>query len=80
MQGYKSSFITMHTSSHRGPLVLIDGTPGIEDFELAGRILARYGQGRDADRVTVTIKTGNEESEIQVKPLPADQIPREWLV
>ena len=80
MQGYKSSFITMQTSSHRGPLVLIDGTPGNEDLELAGRILARYGQGRDADQVSVIIKTGNEESEMQVKPLPADQIPQEWFV
>ena len=76
MQGYKSSFITMHTSSHRGPLVLIDGAPGSEDLELAGRILARYGQGRDADQVTVTIRTEDEEREVQVKPLPADQIPR----
>ena len=80
MQGYKSSFITMHTSSHRGPLVLIDGAPDSEDLELAGRILARYGQGRDADQVTVTIRTGDEEREVQVKPFMADAIPQEWFV
>ncbi len=80
MQGYKNSFITMHANSHRGPLVLIDGVPSSEDFELAGRIMARYGQGRDADLVTVAIRDGDEEREIQVKPLSVDEMPEEWFV
>ena len=81
MSGYKKDFISMNCASHRGPLVLIDGMAGEDDLLLAGQILARYGQGREAEQVEVTIrdKAGLERN-IFVKPLPADQIPDEWFV
>ena len=81
MQGYKKEFTNMNCASHRGPLVLVDGTPTEEDLILAGQITARYGQGRDAERVDIAIREqGREERTIQVKPLQADEIPQDWFV
>ena len=81
MQGYKKEFTNMNCASHRGPLVLVDGTPTEEDLILAGQITARYGQGRDAERVDIAIREqGREERTIQVEPLQADEIPQDWFV
>lgn len=81
MSGYKQEFISMNCASHRGPLVLIDGTPNEEDLTLAAQITARYGQGRDAESVDVTIRSPQgEERNIQVVPLSADAIPEEWFI
>ncbi len=81
MQGYKNSFINMNCASHRGPLALIDGEPTEDDLLLAGRITARYGQGRDAEEVTIQLREKDKpERLITVKPMPADEIPEEWFV
>ncbi len=81
MQGYKNHFINMNCASHRGPLVLIDGEPSEDDLILAGQITARYGQGRDAEEVTLQIREKDKaERMITVKPLKADEIPEEWFV
>lgn len=81
MSGYKKEFISMNCASHRGPLVLIDGVPDEDDLLLAGQIAARYGQGRDAEQVEVTIRDRQgAERNIFVKPLTAEQIPAEWFV
>jgi len=81
MGGYKKSFINMNSASHKGPLALIDGNPSAEDLYLAAQIVARYGQGRDADQVDVFVRdlAGNE-SILQVKPLPKEGILDEWFV
>lgn len=81
MQGYKQMFTSMNCISHRGPLVLVDGTPDQDDLNLAARITARYGQGRAADTVTVAIRElGQEERVLDVAPLSAEDIPQEWFV
>lgn len=80
LQGYKGSFIYMNTVSHRGPLVLIDGSPSDRDLELAARITARYGQGRDADKVVVKIVRQEQEKELEVTPISPDEIPEDWHV
>ena len=71
----------MNCASHRGPLALIDGDPSAEDLHVAAQIVARYGQGRDAEQVDVLVRdlAGNE-STIQVKPLGVDELPKEWFV
>jgi len=81
MQGYKKSYINMNCASHRGPLALIDGQPSAEDLYLAAQIVARYGQGRDAEEVEVSVRdmAGNE-STLKVKPMGSDEMPKEWFV
>ena len=53
LEGYRRTFQSLSCVSHKGPLCLIDGDPSAADLTLAARILARYGQGRDAATVTV---------------------------
>jgi len=81
LQGYKKDYISMNCSSHPGPLTLIDGSPSAEDLYLAASITARFGQGRDAEQVDINI-TGIDGSErtIQVKPLKAEDMPKEWYI
>ena len=81
MSGYKKEFISMNCASHRGPLILIDGNPNEEDLLLAGQIAARYGQGREAEQVEVTIRDQQgTERNILVKPLAAEEVREEWFV
>ncbi len=80
LQGYRKQFISMEVVSHRGPLTLIDGSPSSEDLNLAARITARYGQGRDAQEVEVKVVDKDQERLLKVKPLTADEIPEAWHV
>ena len=81
MSGYKREFISMNCANYRGPLMLIDGKPEEEDLTLAAQILARYGQGREAEQVEVTIRERHgAERNIIVRPLSAAEIPEEWFV
>lgn len=81
MEGYKNEFISLRSLSHPGPLVLIDGSPSAEDLFLAAQITGRYGQGRDAEQIEISVRqTDGTERNIQVKPLSADEIPQEWFV
>jgi tRNA-uridine 2-sulfurtransferase len=52
-----------------------------EDVYLAARIVARFGQGRDAEQVDITItQPDGSERTVQVVPMPADDIPQEWYI
>ena len=82
MEGYRKQFISLYTTSHRGPLVLLDGKDiSDEDIQLAGRIVARFGQGRDADSVTVQAQwPDGEAKDFTVSPMPAEEIIQDWYV
>ncbi len=81
LQGYKKDYISMACVSHSGPLVLIDGSPSAEDLYLAASITARFGQGRDAEQVDISIlsKDGSERT-IQVAPMKTEAMPKEWYI
>jgi tRNA-specific 2-thiouridylase len=81
LSGYRKQFANIKTVSHAGPLVLVDGEPSEEDLEFAARITARYSQGRTAERVTVEITNKQGVSrQLDVEPLPPNQIPEDWHV
>jgi hypothetical protein len=83
LSGYRKRFVHLHATSHTGPLVLLDGTDLSEDdLVLAARLTARFGQGREADRVRVAITDPGEGStrEIEVTPMPANEIPAQWYL
>jgi tRNA U34 2-thiouridine synthase MnmA/TrmU len=81
LQGYKHQFTTLRSISHNGPLCLIDGTPSDADVELGARVVARYGQGRNADQVIVVAEQPNGVAqELAVVPLPPTEIPASWHV
>ncbi len=82
LEGYRRQFQTIKTVSHAGPLALIEGEP-LDDaeLELACAITARFSQGRDAGRVELRFSDREQSSRlIAVKPLAAEQIPRDWII
>ena len=82
LSGYQHNFPTILTTSHPGPVTLVDGHPRDLDLEFAARIAARYSQGREADQVIINIRRPGEDSgrELAVVPLPATEIPQGWHV
>ena len=60
---------------------MIDGDIKPEDFELAAGVVARYGQGRDAEQVEVHITVPGEDVKIiKIKPLSVEQVDEDWHV
>jgi tRNA-uridine 2-sulfurtransferase len=81
LEGYRKQFIYLRIDSHQGPLTLLDGRPSFADIELAARIAARYGQGRNAPIVEVSAHHPNGVVEnLSVIPMPPHQIPDSWHV
>jgi len=81
LSGYRKQYIHLVTTSHPGPLVLVDGEPNDADLELAARIAARYGKGRTAEKVTVEVHIpGGEVRTLEVTPLPPQEVKEEWMV
>ena len=81
LAGYRHTYISLHATSHKGPTALLDGTPTEEDVELAAQIVARYGQGKNADAVTTEIHFPDGDTKsITVKPMAAHDISPDWQV
>ena len=81
MEGYKKRFGYLYTKSHPGPLVLIDGEVNEEDIQLAARITARFGKGKNAPEVVVHhVKADGSETPYTVAPLTIDEFPQEWYI
>ncbi|MBV1879268.1 MAG: hypothetical protein KUG79_16620 [Pseudomonadales bacterium] len=81
LKGYKNEYLTLQTISHNGPIAMIDGDPSEDDLLLAARIVARYGQGRDATQVEVEFRSPTgERTQHKVMPLAAADLNPEWHV
>lgn len=82
LEGYRKRFISFRALSHVGPLALLDGTAqGDDDLELAASLVARFGQGRDAERVQMeVIDTAGTTRLLDVRPLAQHDIPANWYI
>ncbi len=81
LEGYRKQFAHIRIESHFGPLTLVDGTPDQEDLLQAARIAARFSQGRDAGEVRVEICVpGLDNRFVNVSPIPAQELPKNWYV
>jgi hypothetical protein len=81
MEGYRKRFTHMLSTSHTGPLVLLDGEDiSKDDLDLAARLTARFGQGRDAALVTVEVHDKGVKQTMDVVPMPTEQIPADWYL
>jgi len=83
LEGYRRQYTTLRASSHNGPLVLLDGQYDDDDLQLAARLVARFGQGRDADRVDIEINREDNKAAariLSVKPMASTEIPQEWYL
>ncbi|PLY16950.1 MAG: tRNA (5-methylaminomethyl-2-thiouridylate)-methyltransferase [Sedimenticola sp.] len=79
LQGYRKQFINLKTTSHAGPMALLDGQVDEADIQLAARIVARYSQGKQEQQVVVEVAdlAGNIR-ELTVAPLPSEDVLEEW--
>jgi len=81
LSGYRKMFASIKTTSHAGPLTLIDGEVSDQDIELAAQIAARYSQGRTADKVEVEFTDKKGVSKLlEVTPMPVSQLDEAWQV
>ena len=81
LEGYRKRFMHLRTTSHPGPLVLIDGEASEADLLLAARLTARFSQGRDAQSVTVTATDRQGHTHVlHVRPMSSSDIPQDWYV
>ena len=82
LHGYRRQFQSIWTSSHPGPLALIEGEDlNEQQLRLAGAITARFSKGRDAEAVELVYSNRDSDSRtIRVKPLTAEQIEPEWVL
>jgi len=81
LEGYRHRFTSLLALSHSGPLVLLDGRADDSDLHLAARLVARFGQGRDANTVRVNITPpGQHTSTLEVAPMPSGEIPQNWYL
>ena len=71
----------MFPTSHKGPLVLVNGTADASDLQLAARLTARFSQGKDDEEVTVAVCNGQGgEQLVTVRPMPPAEIPGDWYL
>lgn len=79
LQGYRNSYLSLKTTSHPGPLALVDGEINEEELILVGRLVARYCQGRNAEQVTLEVRERDGATRtIDVTPMQPHEIPEEW--
>lgn len=81
LMGYKRQFTHLQCTTHHGPLVLVEGELKPEDRELAAQIVARYTQGRDAEKVNIQLTLPDGVSYLlAVTPLKPEQMPEGWVI
>jgi len=81
LAGFRKRFVSIRTLSHGGPEALIDGVVTDSDIELAARLVARYGQGRDCESVRVEVKLlSGATRALEVRPFTPQEIPKEWML
>jgi len=81
LRGYRRQYPSLTSVSHPGPLALIDGKVGAAEIELAARLVARYGQGREAEEVVLEYTDlQGDTKELKVKPLRPHEIPTAWIL
>ncbi len=69
LEGYAGGRSRLEARGVNGPVALVEGEPTWEERILASRIVARYGQGKDAPRVTVAWREDGVEEAHEVEPL-----------
>jgi tRNA U34 2-thiouridine synthase MnmA/TrmU len=81
LEGYRKQFTSIYALSHSGLMALVDGELKEEHYPLAAAIVARFGQGREADEVELDITIpGQDSMQIRTSPLSAENVPEEWYL
>lgn len=82
LSNYQSQFPSLRSTSHTGPLVLIDGEiTNDDDLNLAMRITARYCSGHNDQMVKILLKGFTKEDKVvDILPLPKEELVNAWFI
>ncbi len=81
LEGYRKEFTSLVSTSHTGPMALVDGDITEQDYELVAQIVARYGKGRTETNVDVAISPIDApQVDVSVMPMGVDELPKEWQI
>jgi tRNA U34 2-thiouridine synthase MnmA/TrmU len=81
LHGYRRQYVHMFPTSHKGPLVLVNGTADASDLQLAARLTARFSQGKEDEEVTVAVcNTEGGQQLVAVRPMSPAEIPGDWYL
>jgi hypothetical protein len=81
LEGYRNQYTNLYPTSCKGPLALIDGKPNQKDLKMAARILARYSQGRDREKVDVEVRLDSGVlQQFSINPLSAEEVSQDWMI
>lgn len=81
LEGYRKQYVSIHALSHNGPMALVDGDIKEDDYALAASIVARFGQGREADNVELDIAVpAHGSQQVSTQPIQAEHVLQEWYV
>lgn len=81
LTGYRKEFIHMQVLQHRGPMILIEGTPDEQDLMICARIAGRFCSGREEEEISVALHVpAQEPTQLRVKPMAVDEINPEWYL
>jgi len=81
LEGYRNQYTNLYAVDFNGPFAILDGKADADDLNLAARLVARFGKGRNADQVKIAITIpGGITQTLDVKPLSSDDIPQEWYL
>jgi tRNA-specific 2-thiouridylase len=81
LEKYRENYTHLYLLSHLGPLAILHGDFSSSDINLVARIVARFSKGREAKQVQIQLVKSNGDSQIiNVEPIPANEIPKEWYV
>ena len=81
LEGYRKEFTSLVSTSHTGPMALVDGDITEQDYELVAQIVARYGKGRTETNVDVAISPIDApQVDVSIMPMGVDELPKEWQI
>lgn len=81
LEGYRNQYTFLKMLSHTGPVALVDGATDAESIHLAARLVARYSDTHDAEKVIVEVTSHDGASwPLEVNPMRHDEIPQEWHI
>lgn len=82
LEGYRKQFVHMYSTSHNGPLVLVDGRLDNEvDLLLAARITARYCRVPHGEQAMIEVVYPDESKrQLTVEPLPEVEQKLAWTL
>lgn len=81
LSGFRKGRVAIQAKNLAGPLVLMEGDASSpEDRLFACRIAARYGKGKDREKIQLTVNYDNQSELVEVSPIPPHEILDQWHV